>query len=86
MTYCSDSGRSSPYFADVYKRQDKALASQGADRDNAWIEAEQALMADMPVTPLYYPSYTAVVNEDLVEDVELTASNTFMFKSASVIE
>ena len=65
---------------------DKALASQGADRDNAWIEAEQALMADMPVTPLYYPSYTAVVNEDLVEDVELTASNTFMFKSASVIE
>ena len=65
---------------------DKALASQCADRDNAWIEAEQALMADMPVTPLYYPSYTAVVNEDLVEDVELTASNTFMFKSASVIE
>ena len=43
-------------------------------------------MADMRVTPLYYPSYTAVVNEDLVEDVELTASNTFMFKSASVIE
>ncbi len=65
---------------------DKALASQGADRDNAWVEAEQALMADMPVTPLYYPSYTAVVNEDQVEDVELTASNTFMFKAASVIE
>lgn len=65
---------------------DKALASQGTDRDNAWVEAEQALMADMPVTPLYYPSYTAVVNEDQVEDVELTASNTFMFKAASVIE
>lgn len=65
---------------------DKALASQGADRDNAWVEAEQALMADRPVTPLYYPSYTAVVNEDQVEDVELTASNTFMFKAASVIE
>ena len=43
-------------------------------------------MADMPVTPLYYPSYIAVVNEDQVEDVELTASNTFMFKVASVIE
>lgn len=65
---------------------DKALASQGADRDNAWVEAEQALMEDLPVTALYYPSYTAVVNEDLVEDVELTASNTFMFKEASVIE
>lgn len=65
---------------------DKALASQGADRDAAWVEAEQALMADMPVTPLYYPSYIAVVNEDQVEDVELTASNTFMFKVASVIE
>lgn len=65
---------------------DKALASLGTDRDNAWVEAEKALMEDMPVTPLYYPSYTALINEDQVEGVELTTTNSFMFKAASIIE
>lgn len=65
---------------------DKALASQGTERDDAWREAEEALMADMPVTPLYYPSFTALVNLDHVENVELTASNSFMFKEAAIIQ
>lgn len=68
------------------KALDKALASQGTARDEAWKEAEDALMADMPITPLYYPSYTALVNEDQVEGVELTSTNMFMFKGASIIE
>ena len=68
------------------KAFDKAMASQGTDRDNAWEEAEDALMEDMPITPLYYPSYTALINEDQVEGVELTTTNAFMFKGASIIE
>lgn len=64
----------------------KAMASQGTERDNAWIEAEKALMADMPVTPLYYPSFIALVNQDQVSDVELTTSNSFMFKRAQIIK
>ena len=64
----------------------KAMASQGADRDAAWREAEEALMEDMPVTPLYYPSFTALVNQDQVADVELTASNSFMFKEAVILQ
>ena len=43
-------------------------------------------MADMPVAPLYYPSFTALVNQDQVEDVELTASNSFMFKEAVILQ
>ena len=62
------------------------MASQGADRDAAWREAEEALMEDMPVTPLYYPSFTALVNQDQVADVELTASNSFMFKEAVILQ
>lgn len=65
---------------------DKAMASQGTARDDAWREAEAALMADMPVAPLYYPSFTALVNQDQVENVELTTSNSFMFKQAVIIQ
>lgn len=68
------------------KAVDKALASQGGERDAAWREAEEALMADLPVAPLYYPSFIAVVNEDQVEGIELTKGNTFMFKEAEIIE
>lgn len=67
------------------KAFDKALASQGTDRDEAWREAEEALMADLPIAPLYYPSFIAVINEDQVDGIELTQSNTFMFKEAEII-
>jgi oligopeptide transport system substrate-binding protein len=65
---------------------DKAMASQGSARDEAWHEAEVALMTDMPITPLFYPSFIAVVNKDKVEDVELTSTNSFMFKHAQIIK
>lgn len=65
---------------------DKALASQGSARDEAWHEAEVALMGDMPVTPLYYPSFIAVVNQEKVKNVELTSTNSFMFKHAEIIK
>lgn len=65
---------------------DKAMASLGEDRDNAWVEAEKALMEDMPITALYYPSFVALVNEDNVENVELTLGNSFMFIHAEIIE
>lgn len=65
---------------------DKAMASPGKERDDAWIQAEKALMEDLPVTALYYPSFIALVNEDNVENVELTLENSFMFRHAEVIE
>lgn len=65
---------------------DRAMASQGEERDNAWTDAEKAIMEDVPVTALYYPSFIALVNQDKVANVELNSSNIFMFKSAEIIE
>jgi len=64
----------------------KALTLQGAERDAAWVEAEQALMADMPVVPLYYPTVVYVVNNDKVEGVVKSKSLRWIFKDASIIE
>ena len=65
---------------------DKAMASLGEERDAAWEEANKALMDDMPITALYYPSFVALVNEDQVENVELTLGNSFMFSHAEIVE
>ena len=54
------------------------------ERDAAWEEANKALMDDMPITALYYPSFVALVNEDQVENVELTLGNSFMFSHAEI--
>ena len=62
------------------------MASQGAERDAAWVEADKALMEDVPVTPLYYPSFVALVNEDNVENVEITLGNSFMLSHAEIVE
>ena len=61
-------------------------ASLGEERDAAWEEANKALMDDMPITALYYPSFVALVNEDQVENVELTLGNSFMFSHAEIVE
>lgn len=65
---------------------DKAMASLGKERDEAWEEANKALMDDMPITALYYPSFVALINEDQVENVELTLGNSFMFSHAEIVE
>ena len=64
----------------------KAMSSQGAARDEAWKEAEAALMTDVPVTPLYYPTAVAVINQERVKGVERTVGNSFMFKSAEILK
>lgn len=64
----------------------KAMGSQGAARDAAWLEAEASLMADMPVAPIYYPMIVGVVNHDSVKGVERVLGNSFMFKHAEVLK
>lgn len=64
----------------------KAMTLQGAERDAAWVEAEEALMADMPMCPLYYPTITYVVNNDQVKDVQKSQSLRWIFKNAEIIE
>ena len=62
------------------------MASLGEERDAAWEEANKVLMDEMPITALYYPSFVALVNEDQVENVELTLGNSFMFSHAEIVE
>lgn len=64
----------------------KAMTLQGNERDEAWIEAEEALMADMPMAPLYYPTKTYVVNEDRVKGVQKSNTLTWIFKNAEIVK
>lgn len=61
----------------------KAMASQGTERDEAWVEAEQALMADMPACPLYYPVQTYLVS-NRVKGVAKSKSLRWVFKNVSL--
>ena len=65
---------------------DTAGIQSHKERDEAWEEANKALMDDMPITALYYPSFVALINEDQVENVELTLGNSFMFSHAEIVE
>lgn len=63
-----------------------ALTQQGAERDGTWVKAEQALMEDMPVCPLYYPTITYLVNRTKVDGVAKSKSLRWLFKGASILE
>ncbi len=65
---------------------DKALTLQGADRDNMWIETEKALMEDMPICPLYYPTVAYAINFDKVQNVQKSASLRWIFKNAEILK
>lgn len=64
----------------------KAMTLQGNERDEAWLEAEQALMDDMPVCPLYYPTMTYAINTDRVRNVKQSPSLSWIFKYAELID
>lgn len=63
----------------------KAMASQGTERDEAWVEAEQALMADLPCAPLYYPVQTYVVSSRVQGEAK-SKSLRWVFKNVSLAE
>ncbi len=63
----------------------KAMASQGAERDAAWVEAEQALMADLPCCPLFYPTQAYVIGPK-VSGVVKSKSLRWIFKGAICTE
>lgn len=65
---------------------DRAMASQGKERDQAWVEAEQALMADMPMAPLFYPTKVYVVNEERVKGVQKNNIIAWIFKNAEMVK
>ena len=61
-------------------------AALGAVAGKPEKELEDVYKRQMPITALYYPSFVALVNEDQVENVELTLGNSFMFSHAEIVE
>lgn len=69
---------------------DKALMdsrlSTGKDRDEALKRAEDVLMNNHVVAPVYYYTFTTIVDESVVEGVELTLTNKWDFRNAEIIK
>ncbi len=64
----------------------ESMALTGADRDAKVLEAEAALMAEMPSSPIYYYTKAYYVNEDHIEGLQTSPDISFIFKTATVVE
>lgn len=64
----------------------KSLVTSGKDRDAALKAAEDSLMNNMVVAPIYYYTFTTIVDSAKVEGVELTLTNKWDFTHAELIK
>ena len=67
------------------KTYQAAMAAQGTERDQLWTECEEYLMEDMPVCPLYYYVFKALINEDVVSGIQITKGGNWIFRNAELI-
>ena len=58
----------------------------GEERDVALKAAEDALMNNMVVAPIYYYTMTTIVDDSVVEGVELTLTNKWDFTHAELVK
>lgn len=65
--------------------RDSRLAS-GKERDALLKEAEDVLMNNHVVAPIYYYTFSNIVDQTQVEGVELTLTNKWDFKNAELIK
>lgn len=63
-----------------------SMLSSGKDRDAALKKAEDALMNNHVIAPLYYYTFTNIVDESVVEGVELTLTNKWDFRNAEIVK
>ena len=67
------------------KTYQAAMAAQGTERDQLWTECEEYLMEDMPVCPLYYYVFKALINEDVVTGIQITKGGNWVFRNAELV-
>ncbi len=60
--------------------------TSGTERDAALKAAEDALMNNMVVAPIYYYTMTTIVDDAVVEGVELTLTNKWDFTHAELVK
>jgi oligopeptide transport system substrate-binding protein len=64
----------------------QSLVTSGKDRDAALKAAEDSLMNNMVLAPIYYYTFTTIVDSSKVEGVELTLTNKWDFTHAELIK
>lgn len=64
----------------------ESRVTTGKDRDAALKKAEDVLMNNHVVAPIYYYTWTNIVDSSKVEGVELTLTNKWDFKHAQLIK
>lgn len=65
---------------------EKAQVTTGADRDDVLREAEEILMDNMVILPIYYHSNIKIIDESVVENVKLATMGQWVFKYAELIQ
>lgn len=63
-----------------------SMLTSGKERDAAIKKAEDVLMNNHVVAPIYYYTFTNIVDESRVEGVELTLTNKWDFRHAELIK
>jgi oligopeptide transport system substrate-binding protein len=64
----------------------ESMLSSGKERDAALKTAEDALMNNHVIAPIYYYTFTNIVDEAVVEGVELTLTNKWDFRHAEIVK
>ena len=64
----------------------ESLVTSGKERDAALKAAEDVLMNNMVVAPIYYYTWTTIVDSAKVEGVELTLTNKWDFTHAELVK
>ena len=69
-------------FEDTYQA---AMAAQGSERDELWSECEAILMDELPVCPIHYYVLKALINQNVVANVQLAKSGNWIFRNAEFV-
>lgn len=64
----------------------KASVTSGPERDSYLIEAENVLMENMVICPLYYATYTQIIDHSAVSGTGRTPIGQWDFQYYSVID
>ncbi len=63
-----------------------AMVTSGKEQDTAYRKAEQVMMDNQVIMPIYYYSFLYVIDSSKVEGVEKTLMGQWIFKNAEIIE
>ena len=61
------------------------MAAQGSERDQLWTECESILMEELPACPLYYYVFKALINQDVVTNIQVSRTGNWIFRNAEFV-